>query len=165
MHIKNSPIIPIKEGCAGFSLDTNKIELHSADKKSILLPYLGVLPEKLQNNDGAFVSFVIRVGLNINVHLIIRDGKKDTRFLLEATSQEIHDLLFSFFFVDKGGNKFETAWGCGLGKYWLGHFQSAFANWERIVLESYGVCDVLTQLSPDNLQLAIKHIDFLKESA
>ena len=161
MYIKESPVISVKKEYAGFQLDTNKIELHTADKRKILLPYSGELPEKLRDNDGAFVSLVIRVGLNINVHLVVKTGKKESRFLLEATAQEINDLLFNFFFE----NKFYTAWNCGLNRYWLGHFQSAFVNWQRIVLEGYGICDVLTQLSPNVLQLAIKHIDFLKESA
>ena len=165
MYIKESPVISVRKEYAGFQLDTSKIELHTADKRKILLPYSGELPEKLRDNDGAFVSFVICVGLNINVHLVIKNGKKESRYLLEATAQEINDLLFSFFFVDKGGNKFETAWNCGLNRYWLGHFQSAFANWERIVLEGYGVCDVLSQLSLDSLKLAVKHIESLKESA
>ena len=110
MYIKESPVISVRKEYAGFQLDTSKIELHTADKRKILLPYSGELPEKLRDNDGAFVSFVIRVGLNINVHLVIKNGKKESRYLLEATAQEINDLLFSFFFVDKGGNKFETAW-------------------------------------------------------
>lgn len=164
MYIKESPVISVRKEYAGFQLDTNKIELHTADKRKILLPYSGELPEKLHDNNGAFVSFVIRVGLNINVHLVIKNGKKESRYLLEATAQEISDLLFSFFFVNKAC-KFETAWNCGLNRYWLGHFQSAFVNWKRIVLDGYGVCDVLSQLSPDALQLVVKYIDSLKESA
>ena len=77
MYIKESPVISVRKEYAGFQLDTSKIELHTADKRKILLPYSGELPEKLRDNDGAFVSFVIRVGLNINVHLVIKNGKKE----------------------------------------------------------------------------------------
>ena len=102
MYIKESPVISVRKEYAGFQLDTSKIELHTADKRKILLPYSGELPEKLRDNDGAFVSFVIRVGLNINVHLVVKTGKKESRYLLKATAQEINDLLFNFFFEKKG---------------------------------------------------------------
>ena len=59
MHIKDSPVKGYKADFAGFELDASKIELHSAHKREIHLPYSGPLPDALQNNDGAFLSVCI----------------------------------------------------------------------------------------------------------
>lgn len=165
MYIKESPVEGVRRECAGFQLDASKIKLYSADKRSILLPYSGVLPEKLQNNDGAFISVVIRVGLTINVCLVIRNGKKDIRYLLKATNQEINDLLFSLFFVEKDGNRFHTAWECGLTHYWLGHYQSAYTNWRRLVYEGIGIDDLIAQLSPKDLSQLLDYIENQRKTA
>lgn len=165
MYIKESPVEGVKRECAGFQLDTSKVTLRSADKRKILLPYSGVLPEKLQNSDGAFISVVIRVGLTINVCLVIRNGKKDTRYLLEATNQEINDLLFNLLFVEKNSNRFNTAWGCGLTHYWLGHYQSTYTNWRRFVVEGIGVDDLIRQLPSKQLVFLARYIDELRKTA
>lgn len=164
MYIKESPVEGVKRECAGFQLDTSKVALHSADKRKILLPYSGVLPEKLQNNDGSFISIVIRVGLAINVCLVIRNGKKDTRYLLEATNQEINDLLFNLLFVEKNSNRFNTAWECGLTHYWLGHYQSAYTSWRRFVVEGIGVDDLIRQLPSKQLDFLARYIDELRKT-
>lgn len=117
MHIKDSPVKGYKTDFAGFVLDTSAIELHSAHKREILLPYSGSLPDAIQKNDGAFLSICINVGLTVYVSLIVMDGNKEHRFSVEATAQEKNDLLFSFFFVNKGGNAFHTRWDCGLVHY------------------------------------------------
>jgi len=165
MHIKDSLVKGFKTDLAGFQLDISKIKLHTADKRTILLPYSGELPEKLRDCDSAFISIALHVGLKVNVCLVIRDGGKDTRYLLAASNQEINDLLFGLLFVEKDSNRFNTAWECGLTHYWLGHYQSAYSNWRRLVYEGCGIDDIIAQLSPQALQNTIKYIDCLRKSA
>lgn len=158
MHIKDSPVRGYKTDFAGFELDTSAIELHSAHKKGIHLPYSGPLPAGLQDNDGAYISVGISVGLTVYVSLIVMDGNKERRFSVEATTQEKNDLLFSFFFVNKGGNAFHTRWDCGLTHYWLGHYQDAYTHWRRFVYEEYGMDGLIRQLSRKALKQIVLYI-------
>lgn len=158
MHIKNSPVKGYKMDFAGFELDASKIELHSAHKREIHLPYSGPLPDGLQKNDGAFLSICISVGLTVCVSLIVMDGNKERRFSVEATTQEKNDLLFSFFFVNKGGNTFHPRWDCGLTHYWLGHYQDAYTHWRRFVYEEYGMDGLIRQLSRKTLKQVVLYI-------
>ena len=165
MYIKANPVMPSEDGCIGFQLNTSEIQTHSADNNKIMLPYSGALPDKLRENGGAFVSITIHVGLTVDAWLMVRHGKTDHRSLLAASTQEINDLLFSFLFVEKDANRFNTAWECGLTHYWLGHYQSAYSNWRRLVYEGYGLDAVIAQLSPAALKNTFQYIDNLRKSA
>lgn len=158
MHIKDSPVKGYKTDFAGFELDTSAIELHSAHKREILLPYSGPLPDAILKNDGAFLHICISVGLTVCVSLIVMDGNKERRFSVEVTTQEKNDLLFSFFFVNKGGNAFYTRWDCGLTHYWLGHYQDAYTHWRRFVYEEYGMDGLVRQLSRKALKQIVLYI-------
>lgn len=159
MYIKDSPVEGVKRDFAGFELDASKIELHSAHKREIHLPYSGPLPDTLQDNDSAVISVVISVHLTISVSLIITKGKDKIRCLIAATPQEVNDILFRLFFRDNGNNSYCTNWNCGLTHYWLGHYQSSYIHWQRFVIEGCGVDDLINQLSPDALALLEKYIE------
>lgn len=151
MHIKDSPVKGFKTDFAGFELDTSKVKLHSAHKREIHLPYVGPLPDALQDNDGTVISVMPTVNLRFGVSLVITKGGNKTRYLIAATPQEINDILFRFFFVDKG-NSYSTNWDCGLSHYWLGHYQSSYIHWRRFVIEGHGFDDLLDQFSPVTLE-------------
>lgn len=157
MYIKENPILK-KNEFAGFELDASKIELHSTHKQEIRLPYSGPLPDAIQKNDGAFLSICINVGLTVCVSLIVMDGNKEHRFSVESTAKEKNDLLFSFFFVNKGGNAFYTRWDCGLTHYWLGHYQDAYTHWRRFVYEECGMDSLIRQLSQKALKQVVLYI-------
>lgn len=159
MHIKNSPVKGYKTEFAGFELDANKIELHSANEREIQLPYTGPLPDDLQDNDGAVISIMLTVNLSINISLIVTKGKDKTRCRIDAMPQEISDILFRFFFVDKGNNAYPTNWNCGLTPFWLGNYQSSYIHWRRFVVEGHGVDDLINQLSPKTMERLEKHIE------
>lgn len=165
MYIKANPVVPTEDEYIGFQLDTSKIKTHSADTKKIMLPYSGELPDKLRENDGAFVFITIHPGLSVDAWLKVRHGKTDLRYLLAASTQEINDLLFALLFVEKDNNRFNTAWECGLTHYWLGHYQTAYSIWRRLVYEGFGIDNVIAQLSPQALQNTIQYIDNLRKSA
>jgi len=165
MHIKDSPVKGYKTDFAGFELDADKIELHSSDKRNILLPYSGSLPDALQDNDGAVISIAISAHLTIGVSLIVTKGKDKLRCRIAATPQEINDILFPFFFQNKGNNIHHTRWDNGLTQYCMGNYQSSYIHWRRFVVEGYGVDDLINQLSPQALQNTIKYIDSLRKSA
>jgi len=162
MHIKDSPVKGYKTDFAGFELDTGMIELHSVNKREIYLPYSGTLPDALQDNDGAVISIMLTVNLTVNVSLIVTKGKDKIRCLIAATPQEINDILFRLFFMDKGNNSYHTNWNCGLAHFWLGHYQSSYIHWRRFVVEGHGVDDLINQLPPKALDSLEKYIQYKK---
>ncbi len=117
MQIKDSPVKGYKVDFAGFELDASKIELHSVHKREIHLPYSGPLPDALQDNDGAVISIMFTVHLTVGVSLIVTKGKDKIRCLIDATPQEISDILFRLFFQYKENNAYHTNWNCGLTPY------------------------------------------------
>ena len=164
MCIKEKPISKNKK-FAGFELDASKIGLHSTHKREIRLPYSGLLPDGLQHNADAVISVNLTAGLRICIDLIVTmDGKK-LRYPVEATAQEINDILFPFFFEDVGSNKYHTRFGNGLDDYWLGNYQSSYTHWKRFVYEGHGIDDVINQLSPVALDRVIRYIDECKRTA
>ena len=165
MHIKDSPVKKYKTDFAGFELDASKIELHSAHKREIRLPYSGPLPDAFRENDGAYIFVNLAVGLKVGTCLVIMEGKKDRRYPIEATAQEINDILFPFFFKDMGRNKYHTRFGNGLNDYWLGNFQSSYIHWRRFVYEGYGIDGVFNLLSSKALSWVIRYIDEYKRIA
>lgn len=143
---------------AGFSLDADKIKLHSSDKNNILLPYSGQLPGALQDNDGAAISVKFCVGLSVNICLVVTTGKTKLRYLVEATTQEINDIIFPFFFQPCADNSFSTNWDNGLSRYWLGYHQSSYIHWSRLIFEGFGINDLIGQLSPAAFKRVVKYV-------
>lgn len=162
MHIKDIPVKGFKTEFAGFELDASKIELHSTNKREIYLPYTGLLPDALQDNDGAVISIMITVNMGIGVSLIVVKGKDKTCCRVAATPQEINNILFPFFFQNKGNNSYPTNWDCGLSQYWLGNYQSSYTHWRRLVIEGYGLDDLISQLSPVALERLEKYMEYTK---
>ena len=158
MHIKDCPVKGYKTDYVGFELDVSKIELHSTHKREIHLPYTGPLPDALQDKDGAVISIMFTVNMRIGISLIVAKGKDKTCCRIAATPQEVNDILFRFFFVDKGDNSCPTNWDCGLNHYWLGNYQSSYTHWRRFVIEGYGVDDLISQLSPKTMERLKEYI-------
>lgn len=165
MHIKDVPVKGYKTDFAGFELDVSKIELHSANEREIHLPYTGPLPDALQDSDGAVISVMITVNMKIGVSLIVTQGKDKTRCQIAATPQEINNILFPFFFQDKGKNSYPTNWDCGLAPYWLGNYQSSYTHWRRFVVEGHGADDLIKQLPIQSLHWLVEYVNGYKESA
>ena len=162
MHIKASPVKGYKMDFSDFELDTSAIELHSADKHNIRLPYSGPLPDAIRVNDGAYVTVNITVHLMVSICLLVKMGNNERRYPIEATVKEKNDLLFNFLFVDKGNNAYHTRWDAGLTHYWLGYYQSSYITWSRFVHEGHGICDVIGQLAPNALNRVVRHIEHKK---
>lgn len=162
MHIKGSSVEGIKREFAGFELDASAIELYSADKRNIRLPYSGPLPDALQNNDGTYIAVNITVHLTVGICLVVKIGNKERHYPIEATTKEKNDLLFSFLFVDKGNNAYHVRLDTGLTRYWVGNYQSSYVTWSRFVYEGHGICDVIDQLSPDALNRVVRYIECKK---
>ena len=167
MHIMESPVEGVKRAFAGFPLDADKIEMHSANKQKILLPYLGELPDDLKDGGNAFISIVITNSLYARAALVIKSRRKKRNFPVEATTQEIEHLLFWLLFCQKPGEetRFYTNWGCGLSKHALGFYQGCFSFWQRFIVKGLGMDDLIRQLPDEALQYVIQYINEYQKSA
>ena len=150
MYIKGTLV----ENFDNFQLDMGKIGNHSTSKSKIHLPYTGPLPDKLNNATNVTISISIRAGLTVGVLLIAEQDGKKLRYPIEATPQEINDVLFPFFFDRDGHTKCDT----GLDRYNLGLWQGSYINWRRLVLDEHGLDDLLFQLSPASAERVVQHI-------
>lgn len=154
MYIKST----LNKDFGNFALDTSKIELHSVSKDEIHLPYRGPLPAELSDATDAVISIMVHVGLTVGVLLIVNKNGKKLRHPVEATPPEINDVLFPFFFHDKGNNAYQTRRDNGLNSYGLGLWQGSYLNWKRLVLEEHGLDNLLFQLSPAAVERVLQHV-------
>lgn len=133
--------------CVPFVLDTDKIELHSTDRRRIMLPYVGHLPAEFEGAENPHILMLVRPG-DVRIVLFADKGGKKLHAGLEATPEEIDGILFRFFFADKGNNVCHTRFDSGLERFWLGHYQAEYMMWRRITLEGYAA-SVASKLPDD----------------
>lgn len=150
MYIKSTLV----DDFGNFPLDTSKIELYSASKAKIVLPYSGPLPADLSDTHSAAIVITLQVGLTVNILLSIeREGKK-YRFPVKATPEEIDRILHPFFFDTDGKTRHDN----GLERYSLGLHQGSFINWKRLTMDENGIDNILPQLSPAAVERVLQHI-------
>lgn len=149
MYIKRNPT-----DTEGFSLDITSIGNISTSETKIVLPYNGPLPADLRDTTSADIVIMLQVGLTVNILLTVKREGKRYRYPVKATMEEINRILWPFFFDSNGHTRRNT----GLDRYSLGLYQGTFINWRRIVLEGYGMDDLLFQLSPAAVESVLQHI-------
>lgn len=144
-----------------FEIDPAAIALHTLDKRSIHLPYTGVLPVEFEGAENPYVF----LGVNpVYVSVMLggtRDGKKLSASI-EATHKEIDDVLFRFFYKDgKSHNTYSTRFDNGLEEYWQGHLQAEYNLWHRIMLEG-GATSVAMNLPNDKRAGLLKFLQLME---
>ena len=89
MYIKNS----LTENFGDFKLDTNAIGMYSKSTQDIMLPYNGNLPEKMSPASDAFIHVNVSPTRGASISLSVNANGKKIRRPIEASNQEIIDLL------------------------------------------------------------------------
>lgn len=143
MHIKNS-----KTHCfGGFELDTSKIGNTSTSDREIRLTYTGTLPEPY---DAA--SIFMRVTPEyVAIVLKVKNGKhKPTKYVLEASREEINAILWPLFWFKAAEAEYRTRFDNGLSKYWNGHYQAEFMAWHSIGQSPTKITSIIQQLPRRN---------------
>lgn len=129
----------------GFTLDMDKIGNTSIDKRNIVLPYTGRLPEPY---DSATVIFRVSPE-RCGVVLEARSGNnKLARYIVTASRDEVDGIMWRFFFEPHGRTE-RTRFDCGLSEYWLGGYQAEFLAWHKISNVPTTVCEMLWQLTAE----------------
>lgn len=138
----------------GFTLDSANIDTTSTSKARIRLPYHGPLPADLNDTTNASIAITLRVGLTVDLVLIVERAGKRLRYPISATAEEIDKILYRFFFTADGQTRPDT----GLDRYALGLNQSSYVNWKRLTLDENGLDNLLFQLSPASIERVLQHI-------
>lgn len=138
----------------GFTLDVASIGNTSTSKTRLRLPYYGPLSAGLDGATSVSIAITLQVGLIVSLFLIVEWEGKLRRYPISATAEEIDHILHLFFFTKDGHTRCDT----GLDRYSLGFNQSSYINWRRLVLDTYGVESILSQLSPTSLERALQCI-------
>lgn len=141
MHIKNT----LFEKFGGFTLDMDKIGTTSADKHKIKLNYTGTLPKPYE----AATLFVRVTPVDVRLLMVAKMGKETTKYIIEASREEIISILWPFFFKAEGNSHY-TRWDNGLTKYWCGSYQSEFMMWYNITeCPTARICDIMQNLTKE----------------
>lgn len=127
----------------GFEIETGKIKMRSASKKTVELPYTGDLPDDLKADTAA-----ARIGVYVATTrtpaavLILTDHKgREQRHTLHATDAELEEILQRFFFNANGGTRFDG----GLTEYWTGFAQAHFLAWQALRRRPQDILKIIPQ--------------------
>lgn len=121
MRIVNSLV----EDFGGFELDAGAVELRSVSTQDIMLPYSGALPERMSSASSAFLQVNVQPIQGAMLALVINRDGKELRRPMEASNQEVIDLLDKFF----------DQQNTGLGTYWLGFEQANYMGWRQVATD------------------------------
>ncbi len=134
MRIVNNPV----ENFGGFELDTSAVELHSAKKENIMLPYHGPLPEQMSPASRAYIQMTAQPVQGVKCALVVDlDSGKRLRRPLEATNEEIMGLLDRFFAQDTG-----------LKRRQLGFEEGNYFNWRLLATDFKWIGKMADRLTP-----------------
>lgn len=155
MNIKDSKI----HNFGGFELDVNKIGNTSTSKREIRLAYTGELPEPY---DSATIFFRVTPEC-VAVVLRVENGKrKPTKYVLEATQEEINTILWPLFWFKAAETEHRTRFDNGLSEYWNGHYLAEFTVWRTIGESPTKIISIMQQLSPEKRASLYRMIDLMR---
>lgn len=121
MRLRNNPA----EDFGGFELDTSAVELHSAKKENIMLPYRGPLPKQMSSVSSAYIQISAQPVQGVKCVLVVNlDSGKRLRRSLEATNEQVMGLLDRFFAQDTG-----------LDSRQLGFEEANYFNWRLLAVD------------------------------
>lgn len=138
--------------CIG-EIDKTAIGAHSMNRSMIVLPYTGVLPDMFAGCERPRVCINVTASRGATLALVANrpEGKHKARTTIEATADEIEELLFSFFYEpSKAAGTYKTRFDCGLTPYWLGYWQACFSEWNSL-RRYYQIGKLLNRLEPSEL--------------
>ena len=142
MHIKDDMFRNFNH----FNLDMDSIGNTSIKCNEIKLPYIGALPARY---DTAYLFVRIAPG-DVRLSITARQGKEKTHYIVEASQEEITNLLEPFFFKQTRPGTYMTRFGAGgLSDYWLGSYQRDFMLWRQYTSQPLRIIEIVRQLTPE----------------
>lgn len=147
MHIVSSPV----KDYGNFELDVNAISLKSIQRDQIVLPYHGPLPKcaELEQAGSAVISFNLQPTQKTRIVLIVALPHKKFRRPLEASVEQICNLLDRFFTQKQNG----------LDDFCCGAWQADYASWRALKTEPLRMVSVLSEYSREDLTRILYYLD------
>ncbi len=155
MNIKDS----MAHSFGGFKLDVDKIGNVSTNERKIKLPYTGGLPESYDT-----ATIFLRVTPE-SVRIVLEakaDRRKPTKYIVEASRDEINIILLPLFWFKAAENKYHTRMDNGLSAYWNGHYQAEFMAWHSIGQQPVRIASIIQQLPKEQRAYLYRMIDQIK---
>ncbi len=153
MYIKNS----LTENFGDFKLDTNAIGMYSKSTQDIMLPYNGNLPEKMSPASDAFIHVNVSPTRGASISLSVNANGKKIRRPIEASNQEIIDLLNRLFH--------QTEKNIGLNPLWRGYWSANYIEWQNIVGYPLNLLHIIEELPvKEQAYIISRWLEPLKES-
>lgn len=154
MKLENNPV----ENFGGFELDASAIELRSAEKWKIMLPYHGPLPEKMSSTFSAYIQITAQPVQGVKCILVVDliNGKRMRR-PLEITNEQVMDLLDKFFAV--GSGRPATPQATGLAPRQLGNEECNYFNWRMLVTDFKWLGEMADRLTPQQRSWLHLHLE------
>lgn len=144
MRIVNSLV----EDFGGFELDAGAVKLHSTNSQDIMLPYGGTLPAQMSSASSVFLQVNVQPIQGAMLALVVNRNGKEIRRPVEATNQEVIDLLDNFF------EQHDT----GLDTYWLGFEQANYMTWRQIAKDFRRLLKVVRALPIEEKSYISRHL-------
>ncbi len=145
MRIVNNPV----EDFGGFELDAGAVELHSAKKENIMLPYRGPLPKQMSPASRAYIQITAQPVQGVKCVLVVDlDGGKRLRRPLEAPNEQVMGLLDRFFAQDTG-----------LDNRQLGFEEGNYFNWRLLATDFKWLGKMADRLTPQQKSWLLKRLE------
>lgn len=145
----------------GMEIDKSEISARSIDKRNIALPYGGALPAQFDGCTQPRVCVSVSASRGAALTLVAdRQNEKHKAWAtIEATDDEIEELLFSFFYgLYKAPGAHRTRFDCGLTPYWLGFCQARFHEWNDL-RKHYQIGQLLDRLEPSEREKLLARME------
>ena len=134
----------IKKDNDTFTIDLTAIGGTSTHKREIRLPYTGKLPISY---DTAYLLVRLTPD-HTGLMICAKQGKGETRYIVEATKAEIKSIIEPLFFTETKPGTYKTRFDNGLTSYWTGHYQEDFMLWDRYTSGPAYLSAMARQLTP-----------------
>lgn len=127
------------EDFGGFELDISAIELRSVKKREIMLKYNGGLPVRMLPASSAFLQVNVQLIQGAVLVLVVKRNGKEIRRPVDATNQEVIELMDRFFLQED----------TGLKEFWRGHEYANYSEWREVALNFRRLMKILETLPVD----------------
>lgn len=113
-----------------------------------MLPYRGALPGQMSSASSAYLQVNVQPTQGAQLVLVVNKGTGKVRRPLEATNEEIIDLLDRFF----------EQKNTGLDAYWLGFEQANYIGWKQIAQDFRRLLKMVRALPMDERTYISRHL-------
>lgn len=136
-----------------YTLDVNAIGMRSIDKRKVILPYNGDLPDAIHCSMEfqPYIQMTVRLAQGARIALVTYKDHKEIRTRLKMSNEEIVDILDRFF---AQGDR-----ATGLVSYWLGRWAAYYSEWRHIAINPTEILNIISSVSESEIGFVVEMIN------